>query len=203
MNVHVSTAFRWRHRLLAHLNLREQESLEGIIELALVRFPESMKGARPIHRPARKRRIDALGWWREPRIDVLAMADRKGGVRSVALELASRRRTTGEITAAVQRSGPVEGWVRIRGKGWPVQWERVAEDVLRQGAGTRQLIPEDPLGELEYVNGYRRRLLLWMRRFRGVASKYLARYLAWHRWCDRAGRLGLAEAAVRWPARRE
>ena len=40
---------------------------------------------------------------------------------------------------------------------------------------------------IQNVNNYDSRLKSWMRRFNGVATKYLDSYLGWHRACDRAG----------------
>ena len=39
---------------------------------------------------------------------------------------------------------------------------------------------------VQNVNAYASRLRSWMRRFKGVATKYLASYLGWFRMLDRA-----------------
>jgi len=39
---------------------------------------------------------------------------------------------------------------------------------------------------VQNVNAYVSRLRSWMRRFKGVATKYLASYLGWFRMLDRA-----------------
>lgn len=38
-----------------------------------------------------------------------------------------------------------------------------------------------------YVNAYGSRLRQWMAKFHGVATRYLASYLGWHRVIDRLG----------------
>ena len=40
---------------------------------------------------------------------------------------------------------------------------------------------------IQNVNAYDSRLKLWMRRFHGVATKYLDNYLGWRRWLERWG----------------
>jgi hypothetical protein len=46
---------------------------------------------------------------------------------------------------------------------------------------------------------YAGRLMSWFGRFRGVATKYLANYLAWHRVVDRVEeRLATETSAMRW-----
>jgi transposase-like protein len=50
------------------------------------------------------------------------------------------------------------------------------------GAGRRDAPREAQL--LEELRRYRTRMRRWLRRFRGVATRYLANYLRWHRWVD-------------------
>jgi len=42
-------------------------------------------------------------------------------------------------------------------------------------------------------------MLSWIRRFRGVSTKYLANYLMWHRAVDVPYRLGIERNVLRWP----
>src|SRR5271157_3837076 len=54
--IHPSTAFRWRHRFLAALNLDKPKSLSGIVEADETFILESLKGRRGgLARPARRR----------------------------------------------------------------------------------------------------------------------------------------------------
>ncbi len=56
-----------------------------------------------------------------------------------------------------------------------------------------------PLAHTRRVREYRARLALWMRRFHGVATRYLPNYLIWHRQFDHPIRYGPERLAVRWP----
>jgi hypothetical protein len=54
------------------------------------------------------------------------------------------------------------------------------------------------LYEFKVVSSYLRRLRTWLRRFCGVATRYLANYLLWHRFLDRTFRLALPAALLQW-----
>lgn len=47
---------------------------------------------------------------------------------------------------------------------------------------------------IQNVNGHHSRLKGWMRRFNGVATRWLDNYLAWFRFIDRHGQVDRAEA---------
>ena len=198
LGVHLSTAFRWRHRLLDTLASRRQDPLEGTLELDLIRFPQSFKGAVSLPRPARRRKIDASGFWTEPHCDAVVMADHLGGVRTVVLSAWWGRRPSEDVVEDVHASGPFTDITEIRARGPGVRWDRVSVSLL-PSARERSPWRVGIFVELPHAGAYRRRLTAWMRRFRGVASRYLERYLAWHRWLDRGMRASVGELAVRWP----
>jgi hypothetical protein len=55
-NIHLSTAFRWRHRFLKLADQLNASEFTGIVEADQTMFRESFKGQRKIpRRPARKR----------------------------------------------------------------------------------------------------------------------------------------------------
>jgi hypothetical protein len=54
------------------------------------------------------------------------------------------------------------------------------------------------LYEFKVVSSYLRRLRTWMFRFRGVATRYLANYLLWHRFEDRTFRFALPATLLQW-----
>jgi hypothetical protein len=56
-----------------------------------------------------------------------------------------------------------------------------AEPLQWAGEGAERLRRSEHLGT---VSGAVRRWRAWLRRFRGVATKYLPRYWAWHRFLD-------------------
>lgn len=62
--------------------------------------------------------------------------------------------------------------------------EGFAHQPLNIKAGTRV---KERVCHIQHVNAYHEHLKDWMRRFRGVATKYLPHYLGWRRMVDRRG----------------
>ena len=223
LDIHPSTAFRWRHRLLAGLRARDEglgecadegpdegpdrEVLTGWVELCLLGgYSESFKGRRSgLGRPARTHAVPRP--WRylsDPRaVRVLVATDRDGHV------------VTGIVRRPVPRAGDLErilgGRLRGRshGRGPVLVVARAGAGLLgyrrfadRLGGTVRSACgPEGrhPLVTAERARLYWLRLQHWMVRFRGVATRYLPHYLLWHRWLDRAHRHASGPAALRWP----
>lgn len=195
-SIHVSTSFRWRHRILARLAKVPREQLCGVVELTLMRIPESMKGSRDLARPPRVRGIDAFGWWTEPHADVLIAADRQGRVQTALLEVVRRGRSPLQVAAALEGLLDSEVVFRVEYGGAGVHWGRT---LSRLSGGRDELRDGHDRAEVLHANAYRFRLRAWLRGFRGVATRYLEHYLTWHRHLDQAVRQGLGEAAIRWP----
>ena len=74
VGVHVSTAFRWRHSLLASMRAADSLVLDGTVELVEISFARSMKGSRNLARP-RLRGSRTAGWvWHEVPHDRVLLA---------------------------------------------------------------------------------------------------------------------------------
>src|SRR5690606_17823719 len=103
VGVHVSTAFRWRHSLLASMRAADSLVLDGTVELMEISFAHSMKGSRNLARP-RLRGSRTAGWvWHEvPHDRVLLAISRSGG---------SDARTIGGDMVIISR---VSDWARTR-----------------------------------------------------------------------------------------
>lgn len=197
LGVHVSTAFRWRHRTLEGFRIRDAETLTGWIELGSEWFPESRKGRRVLDRPPRRRGIPRYWVFGPPHRKVLVACDREAHV--VTALLAGRRLSASELTRLLGD--------RIQGRATVVAKEGVLGDCARF-ARSRGLEYRDGRsgssgsGGLAHVrNAWAcgRRLKRWMMRFRGVATRYLQNYLIWHRQVDAAERRGIGVDALRWP----
>ena len=192
-----STAFRWRHAILAPLHETGAEMLGGWIELGSVTFAYSEKGARRTRQPARRRAVSARSGFMEPRVGVTVACDRSDHVvtcmasqarpSTTDLEIALDARIWGSPTllAAHGRYGPASVFVHRRG-----------------GCFIDVRVPHHPSGSLVHirtVRDYVFRLLDWMDRFHGVATRYLPNYLAWHCRLDRVWRDAVPRALLRWP----
>jgi transposase-like protein len=193
--IHPSTAFRWRHRLIESLRTHRRETLSGEIELVTRRYPESRKGDRHLPRAARHRGPEPAK--SQPAfISVVIAVDRKlhvvtamaadRMVRTRDLEQSIRPNVSGNpvLVAPEGRFGPVSVLARRMGGSFRDARGRRNRHGFDRIAGARQ---------------YSAQLAAWMERFRGVATRYLGNYLAWHRALSYADRQGFGGAVLRWP----
>ena len=188
-----TTAFRWRHRFLAALNLDKPQHLTGIVEADETFILESFKGKRSdLPRPARKRGGKAAkrGLSVE-QIPVMVARDRSGATIDAVLprlDAASITKVLGGVIAppaalCCDGGSAVTAFARRAGLTFHVL---PAPGIPR---------PEAPELHINNVNAYHGRLKEWMRRFHGVATKNLPNYLSWRRTVEA---LGPAPTSAAW-----
>lgn len=188
LGVDPSTAFRWRHRLLATLRDTERGRLSGRISVDMTWLPHSDKGTRGLARPARRVAYTGMSW--ETRIAwVLAACDDSG--RAIgAYTGAARPRLPTVIALLQQRAG--DGTSLL---GRSSLWGLLARAAGRLGLAFERefYVPlrARDAADPEQARVYLLRWKKWLTRFRGIATKYIDHYLAWFRLLDRvAGRPG-------------
>ena len=172
LGIHRNTAFRWRHRLLNALQDNDTGRLDGIITARETTFPRSAKGARSLDRPGRRRGW-AFGWelLRAPSVWVMVARANSGRVASGLADL-GRPSDRDYARLLGGRLGASPSFA-TSGKGGALQLF-----ARRIGSGHVCRAPDqDSAGVAQYVM----RLLGWIRRFNGVATRYLGNYLTWHR----------------------
>lgn len=178
--IHKNTALRWRRRFLEAPATHQASQLHGIVEADETFFLKSLKGQRHLTRPPRKRggvgRTRGAG---PDHVPVLVVRDRSGAAADVILakldaphvrhvleplldpeavlctDGASVYRTYAKATGIAHQALPLRG-PRVRGA-----------------------------FHIQHVNAYDSRLKNWMRRFHGVATRYLDQYLGWRRLLER------------------
>jgi transposase-like protein len=181
-----STAFRWRHRILASLNAGDAATaLSGVVEIDEAGFAYSEKGRRNGTRPGRKRGVwgDLRTRCKHPRVSVAVACDRSGSVVSAVVRadhirihdltatilprivqpatLLITEGSMGSCAAAIRRTLPCYAVPRFS-----------------RDASRPQLYHTDS------VRSFIGRFNGWLLPFRGVATRYLHHYLAWHRSID-------------------
>ncbi len=202
VDIHPCTAFRWRHVILRAYDAADSTTLAGWIEVGSEWFAYSEKGSRNLSRPARRRGL------REPwpdackGVNVLIAADRHGDVSSTLVGPANARSLYRSDLAA-SLDGRVSDHATLvmpvgpYGPGAAYSRSHRLDYVdCRPSLNPRR---NAPIAHVRTVNAYARRLKQWIRRFRGVATKYLNNYLAWHRACDNEIRNSAAMMLLRWP----
>ncbi|AMQ07046.1 IS1595 family transposase [Sporosarcina psychrophila] len=184
LQIHLSTAFYWRHKILNALGSQGFNQLQGIVESDETFFRESMKGNEIPHRKAKK-----LGEKDEKRgisnlkIAVVVAQDRNG---SVVARIAGRGRPKAEEIDTVigeyihpsallctDTATNYKMFAKIKGLKHETVNERQKQQRVKKG-----------IYHIQHVNNFHNRLKSWMVRFQGVATKYLDNYLYWFRWLD-------------------
>jgi hypothetical protein len=208
--VQASTAFRWRHRLLGALAAEAAEPLRGWVEVGVAGVRYSEKGRRGLGSEAWRRGPRPGERWTRRKVSVLVASDRCGHVLTEVLgvrdgvQLWTRdleRVLDGGPGEGARAGGPAEVEHLLAAQGW---MGAVGTYARRRGLRFHDLRrgdtePERSLAHGATVAGYARRLGTWLERFRGVATRYLANYLAWHEAVDRELRQGVGRRSLRWP----
>ena len=193
LNVAVSTAHRWRHRFLAVPRTVQAQALMGIAEADESYFLRSCKGQRKgLERAPRKRGGAAKqrGHGHE-QVPVLIARDRTGSTANFVLEAA----TASAIGVLLRPILPADTVLCTDGSSTLAAVARhlgVEHHPINLTAGVRVI----GAWHVQNVNAFGSRLRDWLRRFKGVATKYLANYLGWFRALDRSPNFGPEPASL-------
>lgn len=178
-----STAFRWRHRFLALPKSVQAHALVGIAEADETFFLHSCKGQRHLDRKPRRRggRAAKRGLSKE-QVPVLGARDRSGATANIILAADDKA----DVVAALKPLLPADTILCTDGSSVlaaAVKAIGVAHRPVNVSAGQRIVAG---VYHIQNVNAYDSRLKTWIRRFHGVATKYLDAYLGWFRALDRS-----------------
>lgn len=182
LNIHLSTAHRWRHRFLALPKAIQPKALTGIAEADETMFLLSYKGKRSgLDRKARKRGGKAAqrGLSHE-QVPVLVARDRAGVTMDCVLKAMDMTTLSATLKPFVGKDVVLctDGSRALAGAARELGIEHHAVNL---SAGIRV----DGAWHIQNVNAYHSRLKAWVYKFRGVATCYLANYLGWFRAIDR------------------
>lgn len=178
-----TTALRWRHRFLAVPKDIRAQRLTGIAEADQTYFLRSAKGQRQaLARKARRRggKARRQGLSHE-QVAVLVARDRAGQTADFILQANDSRHASDKLRPVLGRDAIIctEGDAVMQATARQLGIEHHAVNV---SAGIRV----DGPWHVQNVNAYHSRLKNWIRRFKGVSTKYLDSYLGWFRTIDRA-----------------
>ncbi|MGO9461877.1 MAG: IS1595 family transposase [Rhodomicrobium sp.] len=181
--VSVPTAFRWRHRFLTLAKDTKAKTVSGIVEADETFFLRSFKGARKMSRAPRKRGGPASKRGAsDEQVPVLVLRDRSGATADDVLESLKVAEIYRVLTPVVAKD------TVLVSDGAPAYASFAFEAGIGH-VGLRGRRGERRRGvfHIQNVNAYHSRLKTWMRRFNGVATKYLPSYLGWRRMFEREG----------------
>lgn len=194
MGISRHTAFRWRHRFLALPKTVKAQALVGIAETDETFFLRSNKGQRQgLGRKPRKRggKASKRGLSKE-QVPVLVARDRSGSTADFILEVDDKTHVAAALKPILLKdtilctdgSRTLAAAAREMG---------VTHRPVNLSAGIRVIAG---VYHVQNVNAYDSRLKDWMRRFKGVSTRYLDSYLGWFRAIDRAHGGSLKPAAL-------
>ena len=189
-----NTSLRWRHRFLALAKTDRPACLHGIAEADETFLLESQKGARDLTRPARKRAGKAS----------------KPGISTEQVCILVARDRSGNTVDFVTGRGPVTV-AQLKTHLQPVlaadallvtDANKAYQSFARQQGISHQYVNLSA-GErvrgavhVQNVNGYHSRFHMWLKKFNGVATRYLPNYLGW-RWAIDQERIRAPETLLR------
>ena len=195
-----NTAFRWRHRFLLQAAGHRATHESGIVEADETFFLESFKGQRHLPRPARRRGGVGRARGISPdQVAILVVRDRSGQTADFRLEKLDAPHVIAVLRPLIEPDAILCSDGANIYKTFARE-TRIAHRPINVRQGIRVL---NGVFHIQNVNAYNSRLKTWMRRFHGVATKYLDNYLGWRRLLERyrntiSPALCLKEAAGLW-----
>jgi len=196
VKVSIPTAFNWRHKILDSLRKLEDDGLYGIVEADGTFFLHSQKGSRNLDRPARKRGGKAKKRGiSDDQVCILVARDRNDNTIS---EIATFGRPSAEEIDKVLGGNLAPDSIFLTDK--HPSFRRFA---MQKGLQYKSLNLSKGIRvvkgiyHIQNVNSYHSRLKAWMKRFKGVATKYLSNYLHWFEFIDSIGKEKIQKVAER------
>jgi transposase-like protein len=176
-----TTAHRWRHRFLTLPKSQRTQSLTGIAESDQTYFLRSAKGQRqPLERASRRRGSGACkpGLSSEL-VPVLVARDRSGQTADFVLE-----RDTSDVV--IMHLAPIlcRDAVLCSDSGTVMMAAARKLGVMHRAINLAAGVRVDGPWHIQNANNYHSRLKGWLRKFKGVATRYLDSYLGWFRATD-------------------
>jgi transposase-like protein len=160
--------------------LQQASQAHGIVEVDETFFLKSLKGQRHLTRPPRKR--GGVGQTRgtgPDHVPVLVIRDRSGAMADIILD----KLDAAHIRRVLQARVDPDAVLCTDGASVYTAFANatgMAHEVLPvRGPRVRGAF------HIQHVNAYDSRLKNWMRRFHGVATRYLDQYLGWRRLLER------------------
>ena len=177
----LKTAFDWRHKILHALKMTPRQQLRGVTEADETFFRYSEKGSRKLSRPPRKR-----GGGKGPGLDddlvcVLTAKDRSSCppvIETVGRGPITSKRIHEKMKGSFNHQNLLLCTDANNSYKKYCKEHNIKHKALN--LSKKQRVAEKHL-HLQNVNATHSRLKGWMRRFHGVASKYLQNYMNYFR----------------------
>lgn len=178
-----STIFNWRHKILNALQRMGLNEFEGLLEVDETFFRYSEKGNKNVtgRKPHKRGERSKMRGISREKVCVLVSRDRDK-------ETHARIACMGQISKLKAKTllDPYIQTVSTLCSDANKAWEAFAKDSEKKhvvlNASQKERVKN--IYHIQNVNAFHSRLKDWMRRFKGVASKFLDNYLTWFRFLD-------------------
>lgn len=183
VEINIATSFYWRHKILNCISeFLGVGSVDGVVEADEVFFAYSYKGTKPANmpRPSRKRgkQVKRRGISKE-QVCVGTALDREG---NIIIELLCTGRVT--VNELKQLYSNRIGEHSILCTDSHKSYIQFATDMKLEHKRIKRGRHKEDIYHIQHINSLHSNLKKWMRRFNGVATKYLANYLKWYKWIN-------------------
>ena len=170
------TSFNWRHRYMNAAQNTFEDSLEGIVEANETYFRESKKGEKHLNRPARKRgtKVTTPGIYNSDWVAVLTAIDRNHHEYDHVLQQV----TSDEIEMYLGAKIMDESILCTDSK---PAYNHICRNHHLHHIVLKNTQTQNGIFHIQNINNYHAQLKQWYLKMKGVASKYLPKYLGWFR----------------------
>lgn len=178
LDISVPTVFNWRHKVLNLISCTKNNALSGIVEIGELYFPESQKGNKSIENRDPRSHSEYLynTSFKNNQIPVIVAQDRFNNIISEVLAVGDLNKYSldnklGHLldSTNILCTSNLSAYVGFS------NYKRIkhyrSSDFFNPNF--------KKTFNLENVTKYIKDLTIWMEKFNGVASKYLALYLTW------------------------
>ena len=178
LGINLKTSFRWRHAFLSAPTDMPVTELSGVIEADETFVKESMKGQRDMDRKPRKRgKSKMYKDGKVKQVPIVIAMNRDGSITHQVLNQKTKKEIQGFVkplltSGSVLCTDASPSYLGVT-DGLDVDHKRLNSSMREHS--------KDGIYHIQTLNNYMMNWENWMVRFRGVATKYLPRYLSWYR----------------------
>ena len=181
VGINIATSFFWRHKILDCISaFLGTGHVDGLIEADEVFFAESFKGTKTINMPReshkRGKSIKKRGISKE-QICIATALDRQG---NLIIEPLCKGRMTYKELENLYKGHIGENSILCTDS--HKSYIRFATDFNLNHKRIKTGKHKEDIYHIQHINNLHSNLKRWMRRFNGVASKYISNYMHWFKW---------------------
>ena len=181
VGINIATSFFWRHKILDCISaFLGTGHVDGLIEADEVFFAESFKGTKTINMPReshkRGKSIKKRGISKE-QICIATALDRQG---NLIIEPLCKGRMTYKELKNLYKGHIGENSILCTDS--HKSYIRFATDFNLDHKRIKTGKHKEDIYHIQHINNLHSNLKRWMRRFNGVASKYISNYMHWFKW---------------------